>query len=194
MKLIDITRTVQNAPVYPGDEPTSVTQIMSLENGDLYNLSRITTDSHAGTHCDAFSHFLKGGLCIDKMDLSHYYGHCCVLSFPYETVITKKILDGKIENTQRLVIHSDGKSFFDKSGAEYIKECGIKTIVTDALSIAPYSNESELHRFFFSAGIAVVENVVLDGVPDGEYTLCAFPVKLGGCDGAPARVVLILDR
>jgi len=40
-------------------------------------------------------------------------------------------------------------------------------------------------------GLAVIENVVLDGVADGDYMLCAFPVKIGACDGAPVRAVLI---
>ena len=42
-------------------------------------------------------------------------------------------------------------------------------------------------------GAAIVENAVLSGVPDGDYLIFAFPVKYGGCDGAPVRAVLICE-
>ena len=32
---------------------------------------------------------------------------------------------------------------------------------------------------------------VLSAVPEGDYLLFAFPLKLGGCDGAPVRAVLL---
>jgi hypothetical protein len=33
--------------------------------------------------------------------------------------------------------------------------------------------------------VLVVENAVFDGVPDGEYTLCAFPMKIKGLRRRP---------
>ena len=40
------------------------------------------------------------------------------------------------------------------------------------------------------AEIAVLENLNLSGVDDGEYDLCAFPIKLGGLEAAPCRAIL----
>lgn len=192
MKLFDITRTIQDAPVYPGAKPTVIRQVWDMKNGDEYNYSLITTNSHAGTHCDAFSHFLEdSSVGIDKMPLTLYYGPCRVITVPFETTITRKTLEGRIEGAERLAIHGGGLSYLDRSAAEYIVECGIKAIVTDAWSISPLDNEAELHKIVLGAGIAIIETTTLDDVPDGEYTLCAFPLKLGGCDGAPVRAVLI---
>jgi len=193
MKLIDITRTVQQSPVYPGSQPPVIKRLMDMDNGDMYNHSMITMDSHAGTHCDAFSHFLQGKACIDEMALTHYYGPCSVITIPAEAPVTRELLGGKIEHTERLVLHTGGAGYLTKCGAEYLVECGVFTVVTDALSISPLDNEAELHKILLGAGIAVIENAVLDGVPDGDYILSAFPIKLGGCDGAPVRAILVAE-
>lgn len=194
MKLIDISRTVQEAPLYPGSAPTSIDRVADMNKGAVYNLSIIGTNSHAGTHADAYCHFFRDSTVgIDAMDLSRYYGPCRVVSVPAKTPISKAALQGKIDGAERLVIHGGGLSYLTKAAAEYIVACGIKTVVTDAWSIGPLDNEAEIHNIILGANIAVVENAILDGVLDGDYTLCAFPVKFGGCDGAPVRAVLIAE-
>jgi arylformamidase len=163
-----------------------------MQKGGHANVSMITSGSHIGTHADAFSHFVKeSSVGIDQMDLSHYYGKCRVVTVPEKTLITQELLDGKIDNCERLVIHGNGHSYLAKEAAQYIVDKGIITIVTDALSIAPPDNEVEIHNIILGCKIAVVENVTLEGVADGDYTLCAFPIKIGNCDGAPVRAVLI---
>ena len=64
-------------------------------------------------------------------------------------------------------------------------------MLTDAVSVAPADNERSIHELLAGGEVAVIENVVLDDVEDGDYLLFAFPVKYGGCDGAPVRAVLI---
>ena len=194
MKLIDITRTVQEAPIYPGSSPVTVEQFYDMKKGAPFNASLITAGSHMGTHADAYRHFLMDSTVgIDQMELFRYYGPCRVVTVPQNALITKEDLAGKIDGCQRLVIHGGGYSYLTKEAAEYIAEKGILTVVIDAWSVAPLDNEAEIHSIILSRGIAVVENVVLDGIADGEYTLCAFPVKLGGCDGSPVRAVLIAE-
>ncbi|MCL2425694.1 MAG: cyclase family protein [Oscillospiraceae bacterium] len=191
-KIIDITRTLQDAPIYPGSSPAKIESVLSMSNGDRCNVSMITAGSHMGTHADASSHFLKDSMTsIDLMPLAHYYGPCRVLTVDESAMITQKMLKGKLDGCERLVIHGGGLSYLTKEAAEYIVNTGVITIVTDALSVAPPDNEVEIHSIILSAGIAVVENTILDNVDDGEYILSAFPVKIGGCDGAPVRAVLI---
>jgi len=194
MKIIDITRTVQDAPIYPGSSPVIIEKISDIQKGRRANVSMITTGSHIGTHADAHSHFLKESTTgIDKMDLSYYYGPCRVLTFQENSLITRSDLEGRIDDCKRLVIHGEKFTYLSKDAAQYIIDKAIITIVTDALSIAPPDNEAEIHIMIMSSGIAVVENVILDGVEDGDYTLCAFPIKFGDCDGAPVRAVLIKE-
>jgi len=192
MKIIDISRVTQDAPIYPGASPIQVDQVYDMQEGAPFNASMITTGSHMGTHADASRHFQKDNTVgIDRMELSLYYGPCRVITVPENTLISRDALEGRIDNCQRLVIHGGGYSYLTKDAADYIIEKGIRTVVTDAWSVAPLDNEAEIHQTIMAPGVAVVENVVLDGVEDGEYTLCAFPIKIGGCDGAPVRAVLI---
>jgi len=192
MKIIDISRTVQDAPVYPGASPIQIDQVYDMQEGAPFNVSMITTGSHIGTHADASKHFLKDSTVgIDKMELSLFYGPCRVLSFQKNSIITRDSLEGKLDDCRRLVIHGGGYSYLSKEAAIYIVEKGVRTVVTDAWSVAPLDNEAEIHQIIMAPGTAVIENVTLDGVEDGEYTLCAFPIKIGDCDGAPVRAVLI---
>ncbi len=192
MKLIDITRDYTKAPLYPGSKLPEIKRVCDMSKGDMYNASSIVTTSHIGTHADAFCHFLKdSNISIEKMKLEHYYGRCIVMSFKPDTPIELSDVEGKLKNVERLVIHSGGFSYLTKQAAEYIANSDVITIVTDAWSVAPLDNEPEIHEIILGNDIAVIENVVLDDVEDGEYILSAFPVKYDGCDGAPVRAVLI---
>jgi arylformamidase len=191
MKIYDISRNLQDAPVYKGDERPEITQVKSVyKEKDLCSLSRIIMSSHSGTHADAFSHFLKFSKNIDEMDLDLFYGPAKSVTFP-EGLLKKEDLENKLDSARRLLIRANGKAHLSKSAAEFLAFRKIKLVATDALSIAPADNEAEIHKILFSAEIAVIENVVLDNVPDGEYILSAFPLKIKNCDGAPVRAALI---
>ncbi|MDR0551937.1 MAG: cyclase family protein [Spirochaetaceae bacterium] len=193
MKIIDITRNAQEAPLYPGTPVPEIERISDVNKGDAYTVSRYVFTTHLGTHADAQSHFLPGSSVknIEQMPLDRFYGPARVITVPQNALIAKKDLQGRIDGTERIVLHSGGKSYFSKEAADYLVAAGIKTIVTDAWSVAPHNNEKEIHHILLGAEIGIVENVILDGVEDGDYVLSAFPIKIKGADGAPVRAVLI---
>jgi len=191
MKIYDISRRLQDAPVYPADEPVKIERVMDMEKGDDWNVSLITAGSHLGTHADAFSHFIAGGLTIDKMPLEVYCGTCRVVSVEAEELIRVEDISGKIAGAERVVLHTGGQIFLCEQAASYLVECGVKLLVTDAMSVAPDDNAATVHRILLGGGVAIVENADLTDVPDGSYLLFAFPVKIGDCDGAPVRAVLL---
>lgn len=191
MKIFDITRSLQEAPRYPGTPPFSIRRVSDLEAGDAYRESEMTFYSHMGTHADAASHFLQDGHTIDQMPLERYLGPCRVLTVPADTVIGSAMLKGNVEGVSRLLLHGGGNSYLNEEAATYLVHCGIRTIVTDAWSVAPMDREAPVHRIFLEAGVAIVENVILDGVPDGAYQLLALPLRIAGCDGAPVRAILM---
>lgn len=192
MEIIDISRNVQEAPLYPGSPQPIVEKVLDVKKGDAYSVSKYVFTSHLGTHADAFSHFVAGETDIDQMPLKHYFGDVQVISVPAKSILLKKDFDGHLQaGIERIVIHGGGESYLSKEAADYLIAKGIKTIVTDAWSVGPLDNESEIHKTLFAAHIAVIENVVLDTVADGKYTLSAFPVKIKGLDGALVRAVLI---
>ena len=189
MKIYDISRTAQSAPLYPGDSPIVIQTQPAGADGARTSL--ITAGSHAGTHADAFSHYLPGGAAIDEMPLERYCGPCTVLTVPAAELVKLDDIRGRLDGAERLALRTGGKSYLCEEAAEYLAACGLKALVTDSVSVGPQNNEASVHAILMEAGVAIIENAVLDGVPDGRYLLFAFPVKLGGCDGAPVRAVLV---
>jgi len=190
MKIFDISRSLQDAPPYPGSDPAQITAISAIADGALYNESLITASSHLGTHADAFSHFLPDGAAIDAMPLENYCGACRVISVEAEELIRAEQLKGRFGGVARIVLRTGG-AFLCEQAASYIAACGVKLLVTDALSVGPADNEAEVHAILMRGGVAIVENADLSAVPDGDYLIFAFPVKIAGCDGAPVRAVLL---
>lgn len=189
MRIYDITRILQEAPVYPGDEAPMLTrQTISPGTPDRF---AVAMGLHSGTHADAFSHFLPEGASIESMPLERYCGPCRVLNVPAGCLIRMDDLRGRISGAQRIALQSGGSSYLCEEAAEYLAACGVRTVVTDAVSVAPQYNEAGVHTILMRAGIAIIENAVLDGVPEGDYLLFAFPMKIGGSDGAPVRAVLL---
>lgn len=189
VRIIDITRVLQEAPVYPGDIRAEINE--RTDFGGAARCSVINAGSHSGTHADAFSHFIKDGLTIDQMPLENYCGPCLVLTVPKNSLIQQEDLQGKLGGAERIILHTGGNSFLSEDAANYLVNCRIKAVVTDAVSIGPNDNEAAIHISLMRSGIAIIENAVLDQVEDGKYFLFAFPVKYGDCDGAPVRAVLL---
>lgn len=188
MRILDITRGILEAPVYPGDSAPELTRETHESGPDGFTL---TMNAHAGTHADAFAHFLPEGAAIDAMPLENYCGPCRVLTVPAGTLVRTEDLRGRISGAERIALRGGGKTYLCEEAAEYIAACGIRALVTDAVSVGPEDNEAAIHTILQSAGVAIVENADLGGVEDGDYLLFAFPMKLSGADGAPVRAVLL---
>ena len=51
------------------------------------------------------------------------------------------------------------------------------------------------HQILLGAGIPLIENLInLDQINRSEFTLMAFPLKIDGGDGAPARVLAAIEE
>ena len=191
MKIFDISRRLQDAPVYHADEPAEIHRVLDMDKGDGWNVSLITAGSHLGTHADAFSHFFADGLSIDRMPLEYYCGPCRVLSVDAEELVRLEDIRGRFGGVERIALHTGGQKCLCEQAASYLVQCGVKLLVTDAMSVAPDDDALTVHRILLGGGVAIVENADLTEVPDGDYLIFAFPVKIGDCDGAPVRAVLL---
>ena len=49
----------------------------------------------------------------------------------------------------------------------------------------------QVHLILLRQEIALLEGILLKGIPEGRYFLSAAPLNLGGSDGAPCRAYLI---
>lgn len=190
MILYDISRDVLSAKVY-GDDPKPESEYLrNINDGDEYNLSQIKMCTHTGTHIDAPKHFYDFGNTIDKLRLATFYGKCTVISF--SGIITGEDMEKLLPYCRkRILIHGNSKAFFSSSAAFVLSQSDVLLVGTDAQSIAPSFEETKTHTELAKANIAVLEGLDLSGIKDGEYTLCAFPIKLSGLEASPCRAILM---
>ena len=193
MLLYDISREILSAQVYEGDPAPAAQRIKRIEDGERYNLSCVSLCTHTATHIDAPLHYEEEGEDIASMSISRFYGKCTVVTV--EGILTGEDMERLLPHCgRRLILHSSGKAFLSVSAARVIADSRLVLIGTDAMSIAPPFDEHMPHLELARAGVAVLEGLFLDGVQDGEYTLVAFPLKLGGLEAAPCRAVLMREK
>ena len=190
MIIHDISRDTINTPVYDGDPETRAERIKSIENVDGYNLTEISMSVHSGTHIDAPLHFYDEGSSIDNIRLNTFFGKCTVISV--SGILTGEDMERLLPYCKRRVLfHGEGKTFISHSAAIVLAESRVVLVGTDAQSIAPSFDEERTHRELARAGIVILENLNLSAIDDGEYDLCAFPIKLGGLEAAPCRAIIL---
>ena len=190
LRLIDITRSLNRTPVYPGDPAPKLSVFSSLSAGDPCNMATLTTVLHAGTHTDAPLHFLRTGADAGSLPLSPFIGECAVLDFP-PGPITGQTADERFAGLERVLIKGGGRAYLDRTGAEAAAFAGVKLVGTDALSVGSEKDEAGPHRALLEEGVAILENLDLSKVAPGKYFLVALPVKIDGADAAPVRAVLL---
>ena len=187
MKIYDISRDLIKTPPYPGDEPPRLHAVHRMKDGESYNLSRLETSMHAGTHVDAPLHFIADGKDIASLPLEQFIGECVVLTVPKTPLDAMYFM--KRPFAPRILLH--GKGQLTESAIGYLYNQGCVLIGTDSQSVGSYSDELSVHVALLGYGVAVLENLELKNVPDGRYTLYAAPLKISGAEGAPCRAVLI---
>ena len=193
MHLIDITRDMTTAQVYPGDPETLLEQVQSIEDGYDCNLSALRTCLHTGTHVDAPLHYIEGGSSVEQLPPEIFVGPCTVIEVQ-ESPITGEYVNRRFPQTaERVLIKGGGEVTFMDSAAWEAAELPLRLIGTDAQSIAMYGSEIQTHKAFLSHGIAILEGLDLSAVEPGNYFLLALPMKIGGAEGAPVRAFLADD-
>lgn len=191
MEIIDITKGIFSAEVYPGDPEPSKKNFQSIGNGDGCNLNAFFACCHTGTHVDAPLHFIDGGKPIDKMSMVPFIGPCRVIDVPAGPITGEYVENSFPKGCRRLLLRSEGEAYFLDHGAQAAANLGILLIGTDALSVGTKGNQIAPHKAFLNKDIAVLEGLELTGVDNGSYFLMAQPLKLEGMEAAPARALLI---
>jgi len=74
---------------------------------------------------------------------------------------------------------------------ERLADLGVKLIGIDTASIDPADSKTLVaHQAIRQRDLRVLENLVLQDVPEGDYELIALPLKLTTADASPVRAVL----
>lgn len=85
-----------------------------------------------------------------------------------------------------------GSAYLEESGAAWIVEKGFKTIGIDSFSVDNFYSETlPAHHILLSGNVNIVECLELSSIEAGTYFFICLPLKIEGCDGAPARALLV---
>jgi arylformamidase len=201
--IYDITPAVSEAlAVFPGDTPPLREVLLDMRRGDNLTLSTLHATVHLGAHADAPSHYGVDAPSIESQPLELYLGPCRVVRVSVKRGVRVRPDDLPDDiTTERLLIATGTypePTRFDKDFAALSPEAidmlhgrGVRLIGVDTPSVdLSDSKELPAHQACLRHGIAILEGLVLDGVPEGEYELIALPLKLVGFDASPVRAIL----
>lgn len=203
-RLWDISPPVQpGSPVFPGDTAYSQHWAATISPGCPVNVSAITTTPHAGAHADAPLHYDPQGLAIGAMPLDAYLGPCRVIHAIGRRPLVgwDDIAHALTDLPPRVLVRTydrqpqdrfdDALAGFEPGCLERLADAGVRLVGTDSASVDPAaSKDLPAHQVLRRRGLAVLENLLLDEVPEGDYELIALPLKLMTADASPVRAVL----
>ena len=197
-RILDITPPQgEGTPLYPGDRPPAI----RTREQDGYTITDLGLTTHTGTHVDAPSHYLPGGMTVDRVPLRRLVGSARVIDLKDAgDSITAKDLGEKIRGAKRVLLRtrasgtrSFGEAFphLAPDAARLLAGAGVTAVGIDSPSIEAFGSDGSVHRELLGKGISILEFLDLSGVAGGDYTMIALPLRLEGLDGSPARVILI---
>jgi arylformamidase len=74
---------------------------------------------------------------------------------------------------------------------EQLADAGVVLVGIDSASIDPADSKTlDAHQVLRRRGLRVLENLLLDEVPEGDYELIALPLRLTTACASPVRAVL----
>ncbi|MAY79506.1 MAG: hypothetical protein CL930_01850 [Deltaproteobacteria bacterium] len=203
-RIIDISPIISSRlAVWPGDIPFSRTVNLSIAEGANIDLSSLTTTVHLGAHTDAPSHYSASGVSIEQRDLSLYVGDVQVMGVDVARGVSIRLTDLNAPISAPRVLFRTGSypdpNHFNEdfcslspSLVEWLAGEGVRLVGIDTPSVDPCSSKDlPCHAMIAAHDMAILEGVVLDGVPDGVYTLIALPLRIEGADASPVRAVLL---
>jgi arylformamidase len=207
MEIFDITLPIHPQMLHWGRRP-EVEIVESIAGGDASNVTRWRLGAHTGTHVDAPAHFVDGATPIDKVSLHSLIGPALVVDMTQVTGdITVADLTAAGVSGQRRVLFKTSNSAgplketerapswvgLSPEAARMLIDDGVELVGIDYLTIESHTRTDtwDAHHALLGAGVLILENADLDGVPAGAYELVCLPAKLVDADGSFARAVLI---
>ena len=202
-RLYDISPLVgPDAPIFPGDEPFALRWTARIGPGCPVNLSAITLSPHIGAHADAPLHYADGAAAIDAVDLAPYLGPCRVIHALGATPLVQPehIAHALAGLPPRVLLRCCERAdtvwnpafcAIAPATLDALAARGVRLVGIDTPSVDPSDSKTlDAHQRLRAHDLRVLENLVLDAVPEGDYELIALPLKLAGACASPVRAVL----
>jgi len=203
-KLWDISQRLgTRTPLWPGEPSLVLTRNAAIGPDCPVNVGAISFPLHAGTHADAPLHYSNEGVDSAGSTLDAYIGPCVVVDMRHagERVELADCDWDQLAGATRVLFRTY-ESFPHEAWAEDFKAIapeviarlrvgGTALIGVDTPSLDPQNSKTmDAHHEVLAGDMRILEGLVLDDVPSGEYELIALPLALEGADASPVRAVL----
>lgn len=204
MKIWDISQVLRpGLPLWPGEPPFEVERVAAIGPECPVNVGYLRTPLHAGAHADSPLHYSADGRDSAASGLDPYLGPCKLFDLRHARGVVRleDIAWNQLDGAERVLLrtyqafpHDAWDPHFtaiDAAVIERLGAIGVKLIGVDAPSLDPQESKTmDAHKAVLAAGMQILEGLVLDDVPPGDYELIALPLKLAGADASPVRAVL----
>ena len=168
-------------------------------------MSAITLSPHVGAHADAPLHYDAQGTAVGALDLTPFLGCCRVIhALNAGPLISITHLQHALTDAPERVLVRTYRQYplaqfdtqltgFHPETVQHLADLGVQLIGIDSASIDPADSKTlPSHQVIRQRGLRVLENLLLDDVPEGDYELIALPLKLMSADASPVRAVCLL--
>ncbi len=203
-RLWDISPPVHaGSPVFPGDTHYTQRWGAQIGPGCAVNVSELTLSPHTGAHADAPLHYDPAGVAIGAVSLTPYLGRCRVIHAIDRGPLVRvdHVRHALAAVPPRVLVRTyaqmpqarfdEALPAFAAETVELLADLGVLLIGIDSASIDPAPSKAlPSHQAIRRRGLRVLENLLLDDVPEGDYELIALPLKLSTADASPVRAVL----
>ena len=211
-KLIDLTMPFSSRTIpVPGHPQPEFEPLHVIERDGLRN-TIMKISLHTGTHIDAPSHFIADGKAIDEIALDRFHRRGVRLDLtgaaPGEPITLRRLEDAGFEAaTARGSILLLASGWSDRSWTTPDLYGGNPFLAEDAATAVAEAQPSALgldfavdeqrpwpnHTILLGAEVPLIENLMgLPQLPPDDFEVIAFPLRLEGENGGPARVVASL--
>ncbi len=205
----DISVPIKQGMVYfPTDPaPPKYYRYNDRALGSPVTMSMLEIIGHTGTHLDAPLHFIPDGSTISDMPVDATIGQCRVIEIKdKESIKVAELEKCNIKKGERVLFKTansprtyespkfqENYVYLDTSAADYLVQKGIILFGLDNITIGCYQKPESIlqtHQKLLGAGIYILENCALGGVPAGEYELLCLPLLMYNGDAGPSRAIL----
>ncbi len=198
----------------PGHPRPEFEPLTSLERDGVRNTT-MTCSIHTGTHLDAPSHFIEDRATIDEIPIDRFHRPGVRLDLtevaqPGEPIALEHIKSAGFdpsESRDAILMLATGwtdraweseklyemNPYLAQDAAEALAEASPSALGLDFAvdDTRPWPN----HMILLGVGVLLIENLMrLPELPRDGFDVMAFPLRLVGENGGPARVVVELGR
>ena len=205
----DISVPLKQGMSYLPIDPVApkIYRLSDVALGAKVTMSMLEIISHTGTHIDTPLHFIPGGSTVSDMPIEATLGPARVIEIkdPH-AVKVEELKKHKIRKGERILCKTRNSPmayespkfvedyvYLDGEAAVYLAEKKIVLFGLDCITIGDIRDEQNVvktHQTLLAAGVYILEDCALGGVPPGEYELICLPLLMYNGDAGPCRAIL----